>query len=132
MLHHISLGTTDIDRAAAFYDAILKPLGYARVGSDLRPGQAGQAVGYGAPGGGDKLALKQVPPGTALTSPGSHVAFAAPTPAAVAAFHAAALAQGGVDDGLPGPRPQYGPGYYAAFVLDPDGHRLEATHIGGA
>lgn len=60
MLHHISLGVTDIARAAAFYDAALEPLGYVRVRSDLRPGEDGQAVGYGLPGGNDKLALKRV------------------------------------------------------------------------
>ena len=60
MLHHLSLGARDIERAARFYDAVLAPLGYVRVWSDLRPGEAGQAVGYGPPGSGDKLAIKQV------------------------------------------------------------------------
>lgn len=58
MLHHLSLGTRDIGRAATFYDAALAPLGYTRVWSDLRPGEAGQAVGYGPPDSGDKLAIK--------------------------------------------------------------------------
>ena len=60
MLHHLSLGARDIEGAARFYDAVLAPLGYARVWSDLRPGEQEQAVGYGPPGSGDKLAIKQV------------------------------------------------------------------------
>jgi catechol 2,3-dioxygenase-like lactoylglutathione lyase family enzyme len=60
MLHHLSLGALDIDRAARFYDAVLAPLGYVRVWSDLRPGEDEQAVGYGPPGSGDKLCIKQV------------------------------------------------------------------------
>ncbi len=131
MLHHLSLGVTDIERAAGFYDAVLAPLGYARVWSDLRPGESGQAVGYGKPGGGDRLALKQVQgahsTGLQTEAPGFHLAFAAPSPTAVRAFHTAALAHGGRDNGAPGLRPRYGPGYYAAFVVDPDGHRLEAV-----
>ena len=126
MLHHVSLGATDIDAAARFYDAVLAPLGYERVWSDLRPGQSGQAVGYGPPGSGDKLAVKQV--SSSIPSiPGFHLAFAAPSREAVKSFHAAALASGGQDNGAPGLRPDYGPNYYAAFVIDLDGHRLEAV-----
>jgi catechol 2,3-dioxygenase-like lactoylglutathione lyase family enzyme len=126
MLHHLSLGAQDIDRAARFYDATLATLGFVRVWSDLRPGEDEQAVGYGPKGSGDELAIKQVPnPVPAI--PGFHVAFSAPTRAAVAAFHRAALAAGGKDNGPPGLRPEYGPNYYAAFVIDPEGHRLEAV-----
>jgi len=122
MLGHLSFGVADLARAVAFYDAALAPLGYVRVWNS--PGQAG----YGLPGGGDKLALKLqggpvVPPG-----PGFHLALTAPNPQAVQRFHAAALAAGGVDEGGPGPRPHYGATYYAAFVRDPDGHKLEAVH----
>ncbi len=123
MLHHLSLGCVDIARSAAFYDALLAPLGIVRVWSDLRPGETGQAVGYGLAGGGDRLALKQV--GQSLASPGFHLALAAPSRAALRAGHAAALAAGGQDNGGPGLRPHYGPDYYAAFVIDPDGHHLE-------
>ncbi|TDQ82268.1 catechol 2,3-dioxygenase-like lactoylglutathione lyase family enzyme [Dongia mobilis] len=126
MLHHLSLAVRDIARATDFYDAILEPLGYARVWSDIRPGEAGQAVGYGPPGGHDKLALKQCDDALA-PGDGQHVAFAAPNRAAVDAFHAAALAHGGRSNGRPDMRPDYGPHYYAAFVIDPDGHRLEAV-----
>lgn len=155
MLHHLSLGVTQIERAAAFYDAALRPLGYLRVWSDLRPGESGQAVGYGPPGGGDKLALKQVQgqgqgqvpvpvpvqeqgqepvpvqvqvaDGSLGAMPGFHLAFSAASRQAVAEFHAAALAAGGSDNGPPGLREHYGPGYYAAFVIDPEGHHLEAV-----
>lgn len=126
MLHHLSLAVRDIERATAFYDAILEPLGYTRVWSDIRPGEAGQAVGYGPLGSGDKLALKQRDDALA-PGDGQHVAFAAPNRAAVDAFHMAALATGGCSNGTPGIRPAYGLGYYAAFVIDPDGHRLEAV-----
>lgn len=127
MLHHISLGVSDIERAAAFYDAALAPLGYVRVWDDLRPGEPDQAVGYGRPGGGDKLALKFPPKGRRPPGPGFHLAFAAPDRQSIARFHAAALAHGGRDNGGPGPRADYGPHYYAAFVIDPDGHHLEAV-----
>lgn len=127
MLHHLSFGVADIERARVFYDAVLAPLGYVRVWSDLRPGEAGQAVGYGSPGGGDKLALKLRPEGHRPPGPGFHLAFAAPDRAAVDRFHAEALLHGGRDNGAPGPRTHYGPHYYAAFVIDPDGFNIEAV-----
>ena len=126
MLHHLSLGALDIDRAARFYDAVLAPLGYVRVWSDLRPGEDEQAVGYGPPGSGDKLCIKQVTAPVPVI-PGFHLAFAAESRSAVQAFYAAALAAGGCDNGLAGLRPDYGEHYYAAFVVDPEGHRLEAV-----
>lgn len=126
MLHHVSLGVRNIEQAACFYDAALAPLGYIRVWSDLRPGESGQAVGYGPEGSDDKLALKQVPDLGAIM-PGFHLAFSAPNRSAVSAFHAAALSAGGRDNGAPGLRPDYGHNYFAAFVVDPDGHRLEAV-----
>ena len=131
MLHHISLGARNIEKSARFYDAVLAPLGYVRVWSDLRPGEAGQAVGYGPAGSGDRLAIKQVREAVP-DIPGFHLALAAPTRAAVAAFHQAALAAGGKDNGSPGLRPAYGEDYYAAFVIDPDGHHLEAVCRNGA
>lgn len=127
MLHHLSLGVADIEQATAFYDAVLAPLGYARVWSDLRPGEANQAVGYGVAGGGDALALKHRPDAQRPPGPGFHVAFAAPDRAAVDAFHLMALRHGGRDNGAPGLRAHYGPHYYAAFVIDPDGHAIEAV-----
>jgi catechol 2,3-dioxygenase-like lactoylglutathione lyase family enzyme len=130
MLHHISLGVADIERAGAFYDAVLAPLGYARVWEDIRPGEADQAIGYGISGGGDKLAIKHRPQGAHPPGPGFHLALAAPGRQAVAHFHHAALRHGGIDNGAPGLRPHYGPTYFAAFVIDPDGHPLEAVFNG--
>jgi catechol 2,3-dioxygenase-like lactoylglutathione lyase family enzyme len=127
MLHHVSLGVSDIERSAAFYDAALAPLGYVRVWVDLRPGEADQAVGYGTPGGGDKLALKFRREGQRPPGPGFHLAFAAPNPEAVSKFHHAALQHGGTDNGAPGLRAHNGPHYFAAFVVDPDGHNIEAV-----
>ncbi|MGJ0576943.1 VOC family protein [Xenorhabdus bovienii] len=127
VLHHVSLGVSDIERAAAFYDAAFVPLGYVRVWEDLRPGEADQAVGYGPEGSGDKLAIKFRPEGQCSPSTGFHLAFAAPDRKAVASFHKAALDHGGCDNGGPGLRPHYGPNYYAAFVIDPDGHHIEAV-----
>lgn len=127
MLHHISLGVSDIERSARFYDAALLPLGYVRVWEDLTPGDDDQAVGYGPPGDGDRLAIKLRGANACAPGPGFHLAFAAASRAAVDAFHAAALRNGGQDNGAPGLRPDYGDSYYAAFVVDPDGHRLEAV-----
>jgi len=121
MLHHLSLGVTDLGRSAAFYDAALSPLGYVRVWADET------AVGYGLSGGGDKFAIKLSPARTVEPSPGFHVAFAAPSRESVARFHEAALRHGGQNNGLPELCPEYGEHYYAAFVIDPDGYRIEAV-----
>ena len=125
MLHHLSFGVTDLARSAAFYDAALSALGYARVWADST------AVGYGYPGGGDKFAIKLKPSGVVVPGRGFHLAFAAPTREAVARFHEAALRHGGRDNGAPGFRPAYGEHYFAAFVVDPDGYAIEAV-INGA
>lgn len=122
MISHLSFGVSDLQRAMRFYDAVLAELGYGRVWADET------AAGYGPAGGNDKLALKLqsgpvVPPG-----PGFHLAFNAPSRQAVDRFHAAALRHGGMDRGAPGLRPDYSDTYYAAFVLDPDGHKIEAVH----
>jgi catechol 2,3-dioxygenase-like lactoylglutathione lyase family enzyme len=120
MLHHISVGVKDLARAAAFYDAALAPLGYVQVWADST------AAGYGMPGGGDKFAIR-LSPGTPLPGAGFHVAFAAPSRDAVAQFYAAALLHGGRDNGAPELCLEYGPRYFAAFVIDPDGYRIEAV-----
>lgn len=124
MLSHVSLGVSDLQRSIRFYDAILAALGWVRVW------KTETGAGYGSPGGNDKLAIFQVPlSGHPLAAGrGFHIAFTAPDREAVHAFHAAAMEQGGADDGKPGPRPQYSDTYYAAFVIDPDGHALEAVH----
>ena len=121
MLHHLSFAVSDLERSARLYDVALGALGYVRVWSDSR------AIGYGKPGGGDKFAIKLRAEGVECPSPGFHVAFAATSRAAVDAWHAAALECGAQDNGAPGLRPHYGPAYYAAFVQDPDGYRLEAV-----
>ncbi len=121
MLHHLSIGVRDLASATGFYDAVLETLGFERVWTDP------DAVGYGPPGEGDKLAVV-ARQGAAAPGAGFHLALEAPDRAAVDAFHATALAKGGTDDGPPGLRPQYSPTYYAAFVVDPEGWKLEAVH----
>jgi catechol 2,3-dioxygenase-like lactoylglutathione lyase family enzyme len=121
LLHHISFGVADLKRMAAFYDAVLAPLGQVRVWDGPR------SVGYGLPGEGDQLLLKLVGDEAHAPGPGFHLAFAASSHEAVDQFHAAALAHGGTDNGAPGLRPHYGPNYYAAFVIDPEGGHIEAV-----
>jgi catechol 2,3-dioxygenase-like lactoylglutathione lyase family enzyme len=123
MLGHISFGVSDLRRSAAFYDAALGALGYQRTVSSDR------VVGYGAPGtSAERLLLVALTEPASPPGPGFHLAFAAPSRDAVDRFHRAALQNGGLDQGAPGLRPHYGPDYYAAFVLDPDGYKLEAKH----
>jgi catechol 2,3-dioxygenase-like lactoylglutathione lyase family enzyme len=85
------------------------------------------AIGYGPPGGDDQFAIKLRPRGVVVPGEGFHVAFAAPSREAVTAFHQAALEHGGKDNGGAGLHPEYGPHYFAAFVFDPDGYRVEAV-----
>jgi catechol 2,3-dioxygenase-like lactoylglutathione lyase family enzyme len=121
MLDHVSLGVNDLAAAIAFYDAALPPLGYKRVVEI--PG----AVAYGV--GEQPMFWLGVPEGGrwANACPGTHVAFAAPSRAAVKAFYTAALKAGGRDNGKPGLRPDYHPNYFGAFVIDPSGHHVEAV-----
>jgi|SRR5579871_5908905 len=121
MLHHLSFAVVDLSRSAAFYDAALARLGYVRVWADST------AVGYGHPGGGDKFAIRLRSAEIAIPGEGFHLAFAAPNREAVHSFYQAALQYGGRDNGSPGLCPEYGENYYAAFVLDPDGYRIEAV-----
>ena len=121
MLHHISFGVSNLERSAAFYDAALAALGYVRVWTDST------AVGYGLAAGQDLFAVKLKASDAVAPGPGFHLAFTAPSREAIARFHAEALAHGGQDNGAPGLRPAYGPNYFAAFVIDPDGYRIEAV-----
>ena len=123
IINHVSLGVSDFDRAAPFYDAILYSLGYDRV-MDYSP----HAIGYGD-GVPEFWIGVPVDGGAASAGNGVHVCFIARSREAVHAFHAAGLAAGGRDNGAPGPRPDYGPDYYAAFLLDPDGNKLEAVFM---
>ena len=122
MLDHISLGVSDLARSRRFYDAALRPLGLVRI-VDFE----GRGSDYGAAPGslGVEFTITVEPDVT--PSGGSHVCFRARDREAVRAFHAAAIAHGGDDNGAPGPRPIYHANYYAAFLLDPDGHRVEAV-----
>ncbi len=121
MLHHVSVGVADVERAAKFYDAVLGALGYKRV-VEYMP----SAVAYGirSPTFWVQLPHNRQP---ATVGNGSHIAFSARSTRAVDNFHQIALENGGTDEGAPGPRPDYGPDYYGAFVLDPDGNKIEAT-----
>jgi catechol 2,3-dioxygenase-like lactoylglutathione lyase family enzyme len=127
MIDHISLPVTDMARALEFYRAALAPLGYDLVLHVTRtevPALETAEVAVLGVGGRPDFGLR---PADGPVQPG-HVAFRVPTWALVDAFHAAALAAGGRDHGSPGPRPEYRlPNYYGAFVLDPDGHNIEAV-----
>jgi catechol 2,3-dioxygenase-like lactoylglutathione lyase family enzyme len=119
MLDHVSIGVKDIARAKTFYDAALQPLGVSAKYAD------GGSLGYGASSA--YFWVNQVEaPVVANPKSGLHFCFVAPTRAGVDAFHAAAMRAGGRDNGAPGLRADYGPNYYAAFVVDPDGYRIEA------
>jgi catechol 2,3-dioxygenase-like lactoylglutathione lyase family enzyme len=121
MLDHVSIGVRNLPASKRFYDAVLQPLGYACLS------EGADSLGYGA----SDIALwvnvadRPVPPDE---NSGLHFCFAAPSRGSVDAFHAAALRSGGQDNGQPGARTDYGTGYYAAFVIDPDGYRIEAHH----
>jgi catechol 2,3-dioxygenase-like lactoylglutathione lyase family enzyme len=122
MIAHLSLGVADLARARRFYDAVLPMLGYARV-YDVEG-----AHGYGATPDEPVFWINQPldQSRAVAASPGTHVAFAAPSRKAVDKFHATALGHGARDNGAPGLR-DYTPTYYAAFVFDPDGHAIEAV-----
>ena len=119
MIDHVSIGVRDMTKAARFYDAVLEPLGYRC----LSPGDA--SAGYGKSAVALWLSVTDSPVRPDPQS-GLHVCFTAPTRKSVDAFHKAAIAAGGRDNGKPGVREDYGADYYAAFVIDPDGYRLEA------
>ncbi len=119
MIDHISLGVRDIPRAQRFYDAALSPLGYRRLSTSP------DGLGYGRDVTRFWLSASEhpVPPDERS---GLHICLAANSRADVDRFHAAALAAGGRDNGKPGLRPDYSGDYYAAFVIDLDGYRIEA------
>lgn len=116
MIDHVSIPVADLQRSKRFYTAALKPLGYSLIME--YPGAAGLGIG-----GKPDLWLHQGDPGTSSL----HVAIQAPDVEAIEAFYKAALAAGGKDNGRPGPRPQYHARYWGAFVLDADGHNIEAA-----
>lgn len=119
MIDHVSIGVRDLARTKRFYDAALAPLGYKCLS------EGADSLGYGAEAVAFWISVADhsVPPDP---KSGLHFCFSAPSRQSVRAFHAAALAAGGGDNGKPGPRADYGANYYAAFAIDPDGYRLEA------
>ena len=124
MLDHVSITVADLPRAARFYDAVMAALRVPCVN------RSDAAIGYGTRNRPDDdghtyLTIRLA--GGPVHPDRPHSCFRPPDRAAVDAFHAAGLAQGGADDGAPGPRAQYHPHYYAAFLRDPDGNRVEAV-----
>jgi catechol 2,3-dioxygenase-like lactoylglutathione lyase family enzyme len=124
MIDHVSITVSDLARAARFYDAVMAALGVPCVWREP------DAIGYGTRSSAEDdrhtyLTIRAT--GAAIAADRRHWCFRAPDRAAVDAFHAAGLAHGGVDDGAPGLRPHYHARYYAAFLLDPDGNRVEAA-----
>lgn len=124
MIHHCSIGVRNLEQAGRFYDGVLGCLGF------MRTAQGPSFIGYGIEHGVDPfyiaLSERAAPPG-----PGAHIAFSAPDRAAVGSAYDAALRLGGTDNGPPGVRDQYGPCYFAAFVVDLDGNRIEFVHDAG-
>jgi catechol 2,3-dioxygenase-like lactoylglutathione lyase family enzyme len=119
MLNHISIGVASLPNAKTFYDATLSALGYQCLSEEAN------SIGYG-----DKTVefwvLEAEKPVPDERTSGLHICFTAPTREGVNRFHAAGLRYGGRNNGEPGPRPDYGQNYYAAFLKDPDGYRIEA------
>jgi catechol 2,3-dioxygenase-like lactoylglutathione lyase family enzyme len=120
VVDHVSVGVSDLPRSIEFYTRALAPLGF-------QPGGAWREdaleMSFGIEGAHDFAISLEYPTGASI-----HVCFAADTREQVDAFHAAAIAAGGRDNGAPGLRPEYSADYYGAFVLDPDGHNIEAVH----
>jgi catechol 2,3-dioxygenase-like lactoylglutathione lyase family enzyme len=117
MFDHVGIKVADLEASKAFYAAALKPLGHVAGYADA------SCAGFGPEG----AAALWLYPAPAAVGPGTHLAFRAADRTAVDRFHAAALKAGGRDNGAPGLRPDYSPTYYAAFVLDLDGHNIEAV-----
>jgi catechol 2,3-dioxygenase-like lactoylglutathione lyase family enzyme len=122
MIDHIGFPVSDYERAKTFYSAALAPLDYVLLAEVRQSDHDASAAGFGADGDPDFWIGGEGGLGKSL-----HVAFLAKNRAAVDAFHRAALAAGGRDNGAPGIRAHYHPDYYAAFVHDPDGHNIEAV-----
>ena len=120
MIDHVSIGVRDLAAATRFYEPVLGTLGFAKL--EVRPATVGFGKRY------PELWLNHRPGMTPLPDDnGTHICLRASSTALVDAFHAAALAGGCIDDGPPGLRPQHGEGYYAAFIRDHDGNRIEAV-----
>lgn len=123
MFDHVSIGVRDLAKAKSLYDAALLPLGYRCLH------ESAESLGYGRDVVGLWISTSEHPVEPDMCS-GLHLCFVAPTRDSVNAFHAKACSAGGADNGAPGLRADYGPNYYAAYVVDADGYRLEA-YCGG-
>jgi catechol 2,3-dioxygenase-like lactoylglutathione lyase family enzyme len=123
MIDHTGIGVAEVGRSANFYDAALGALGMRRV-AQIPENLGTDGIGYGLDH--PVFWIDRFHPHSVK----QHTAFAAKSRTEVDAFYAAALNAGGIDNGGPGPRKQYAPGYYAAFVLDPDGNNIEAVYRG--
>jgi len=121
MLSHITLGTNDLERARRFYEPVMATLGIDQ------PFKLPATLVFGELAGLKLFIVSPFDGGEAKPGNGTHAAFLAPDRAAVDAFHAAALANGGTDEGAPSLRPHYHPNYYGAYVRDPDGNKLQAV-----
>jgi catechol 2,3-dioxygenase-like lactoylglutathione lyase family enzyme len=124
VIDHLTVGVSDLSRSRAFYEQALLPLGFSQIRTF---GEQTVAIAFGLEEASDFIISSAYGTGAPV-----HVAFAADRREQVDAFHAAALAAGGRDNGAPGLRPSYSDGYYGAFVLDPDGHNVEAVCHGEA
>ncbi|QOY60813.1 VOC family protein [Thermophilibacter immobilis] len=120
MINHLTINTLDFNRAKAFYGAALAPIGYTQAFE--HPG----SVCFADASDADSVWVSTAKQGATPTP--VHIAFTAADEASVQAFYDAALKAGATDNGKPGPRPDYGPNYYAAFVHDPEGNNIEAVH----
>ena len=117
MFHHVQISVSDFPRALRFWKSALEPLGYVAQYVD----EAAKSAGFGPPG------TPRLWIGAGPSKGVVHLALEAKNEEAVKRFYAAALASGAKDNGPPGPRPDYGPKYWAAFVIDPDGNNIEAV-----
>jgi catechol 2,3-dioxygenase-like lactoylglutathione lyase family enzyme len=124
VIDHVTIGVSDLERSRAFYARALLPLGFSEIGPTP---EGSTGIAFGLEEADDFIISTAYPTGASV-----HVAFAADRREQVDAFHAAALAAGGRDNGGPGLRAQYSEGYYSAFVLDPDGHNVEAVAHGAS
>ena len=120
MIDHVSIAVRDLAAGGRFYEAVLAALGYSKLVS--RPGTIGFGKKYPEFWLNERRGMTPVDPDS-----GTHICLRASDIAAVEAFHAAAVQAGGKSDGAPGRRPEYSAGYYAAFVRDPEGNRIEAA-----
>ena len=123
MIDHVSIGVRDLAAGARFYEAVLGALGYTKL--EARPATVGFGKRYA------EFWINLRPDVAPDPHSGTHVCLRAKSTVTVDAFHAAAVANGGASDGAPGLRPHHGDGYYAAFIRDPDGNRIEAVTFVG-